>query len=309
MIYKNVIMIFLAIGLLALAGCGTGTRTSGLTEYRSGTQGLEISFLRNSPPTSIYAEDETFSALIEIKNRGVYPGENDGDLPAELHFTGFDRNIIQGLETTPITFREGEAKTRYNPEGGFQIATLEGRIDQGLFSRARVDRYSAEIRATICYPYRTFASLDVCIDPNPNRASSQDACRPGITSGGSQGAPVAITNVETIAQRGAARFVLTISNVGGGEVLLPEYLPNCVEPSTTRSEYDKVRIVNAELSGQVRLDCTPHDEITLHNGRATVVCRADNIEDTGPAFRTLLNVEIEYGYKKAIQRTMQIRGD
>ncbi|MFT4343155.1 MAG: hypothetical protein ACMXYE_00235 [Candidatus Woesearchaeota archaeon] len=298
----------LAVISLILTGCGPSTSGS-VTDYRTGSQGLEISFMRNAPPSSMYAEDESFSALVEIHNRGVFPGDRDGDLIADIHFTGFDRNIIQGLERTSVTFREEEARTRYNPEGGYQVATLEGRVNQATFMNSRIDRYDATIRATICYPYKTFASVDVCIDPNPNRASGSNECRPGITSAGSQGAPIAVTSVETIAQRGAARFVITVANVGGGEVILPEYLGQCTEPSTTRTEYDKIRIVNADLSGTIPLDCTPSDTINLVNNRATIVCRADNIDESGTAYKTLLNLEIDYGYKKAIQRTMQIRGD
>ncbi|MFT4297738.1 MAG: hypothetical protein ACMXX5_00950, partial [Candidatus Woesearchaeota archaeon] len=185
------LLAILAIGIsfLMIAGCGQSGTTSPLGEYRRGTQGLEMQFTTNAPPRVVYAEDLTFPVTIEVRNKGVFPGDGDGTLNADLYYIGFDNQIITGLSHESITFQEEEAKTRFNPEGGIYIVGSEATISKSLFDQARIDSYDANIIAVLCYPYKTFAAVEVCIDPNPNRASQMGACRPGVVNAGSQGAP------------------------------------------------------------------------------------------------------------------------
>ena len=304
---KYIIATLLAV--FFIAGCVSGGQRSPLGEYRVGTQGLELMFTSRTPPSVVYAEDETFPIIVEIRNRGVYPGEDDSSLHAHLFFTGFDSRILQGLDSQLIEFQPGEAKTRYNPEGGMYIATGEAHMDRGMFAQSRIDSYTAQIRATLCYPYKTYASVDVCIDPNPNRDSRFDACRPGVTGAGSQGAPVAVTSVETVPQRGQARFIITVTNVGGGELLNIGNFSDCTVPDLSRSLYDRIHLVNAELSSGLPLSCSPSGDISMINNRATIVCKADGLNENDPAYKSLLHLEFEYGYKKTIQRSTTIRGD
>ncbi|MFT4303234.1 MAG: hypothetical protein ACMXYG_01600 [Candidatus Woesearchaeota archaeon] len=309
---KN-IRIFSIVTLIAIflliSGCGSGPSTGLSSQYRTGTQGLELQFTTNSPPYIVYAEDGAFPVGVEIKNLGVYPGEGDGTLNAMLYYFGFDRDIIRGLTNEPVVFQELEAKTRYNPQGGFTVVSSEAEMDPAFFRDTRLDSYSANIQAVLCYPYKTFASIDVCVDPNPNRASSLDSCRPGLVSGGSQGAPIAVSSVESISQREKARFVVTIANVGGGTVIRDTELGRCSDVNLNREDMDKVLITNARLSNGIPLTCTPSGHISLINGRATIICMAEGLDENMPAFRTVLQMELSYGYKKSIERRIQIQGE
>lgn len=310
---RSILLIFALTSILFLmTGCLGGSRSgrSGeLANYRTGTQGLEMRFLTNAPPNVVYAEDDYFPVSIEVRNRGVYPGERDGSITADIHFLGFDRDIIRNLDITSVDFDEEEAKTRYNPEGGYNVATVEASIDNSMFQHSRVDSYQATILAVVCYPYKTFVAEEVCINPNPNRNTGHNVCTPGMTGTGSQGAPIAVTSINSVAQRGRGRFVITISNVGGGTVIRTRDIGSCVDSFLDYSSYDKVTIRDARLSNGQPLDCSPSQEITLINSQATVVCRVDGLDENLPSFKTILQMELEYGYKKDISRTIQIRGN
>jgi len=305
----GIIALLIAI-MFILAGCSSGGSSgTPLTEYRVGTEGLVPDFVHNSPPYIVYAEDENFPVTVEIKNRGVYPGEGDGNLEADIYFLGFDNNIITGLDQLDVTFQEEEAKTRFNPEGGITVVNAEAVVSPSFFQEAKIDNYDANIKAILCYPYKTFASIDVCIDPNPNRDSQLDTCTPSIHGAGSQGAPIAISSVESIAQKGKARFLITISNVGGGEVIRHSELSRCTDVELDRTDMDKITVITAELSNGIPLDCTPDGDISLINGKATLICKAEGLDETMPAFETILQMELEYGYKKSISRSVQIQGE
>lgn len=304
------IIALIFVSLSFLTACGqTSDGGSGISEYRRGTEGLEPEFMTNSPPRVIYAEDGTFPITIEVKNKGVYPGEGDGTLNAMIYYVGFDSQIVTNLAQESVSFAEEEAKTRFNPEGGVVVVSSEATIDSAFFTDAKVDTYDANIVAALCYPYKTYASVGVCVDPNPNRDSSLDSCTPGVTSTGSQGAPIAVSSVDSVAQKEKARFVITITNSGGGSVIKESELSRCTDVELDRADLDKITISNAELSNGIPLTCTPNGEVSLINGKATVVCTADGLDDTIPAFETILQLELSYGYKKTIQRTVQIQGE
>lgn len=300
------------ICVLFLVGCAGGSsRQRDTGDYRVGTQGLEISFKSNSPPSRVYAEDGTFPVALEVRNLGVFPGEGDGSLTADIYFRGFDTNIIQNLDQESVSFDEEDAKTRYNPEGGFEILQVDASIDPGYFQNTKIDSYDADLVAIACYPYRTYAAVDVCIDPNPNKKNVLlDVCTPGVYSSGSQGAPIAVTSVESIPQKGKARFTIRLSNVGGGDVLRESALGMCVDTDIDREELDKVTLVNAQLSNGIPLDCSGNDEIRLVDGQeATVVCKAEGLDESMPAFKTILLFELAYAYKKTAYRTVSILGE
>jgi len=310
---KNIIVSFLVvIGLLFLTSCGSSSSssTNPLTADRTGSQGLEPSFITNSPPSVVYAEDGSFPVTVEVKNKGAFPQEGDGSLTGDIYFVGFDSDIIQNLNQVTVEFDEEEAKTSLNPEGGLDVESSEATIDTGFFESANIDNYEASINAILCYTYKTFASIDVCIDPNPNRnPTNLDTCSPGLTGGGTQGAPIAVSSVDSIPQKGKARFVITISNVGGGQVIKESEIGRCTDVTLEREDLDKITITRAELSNGISLDCIPEGDVSLIKGKATIICKAEGLDETAPAYNSLLLLELTYGYKKSVEKNVLIVGD
>src|SRR3989344_8771522 len=124
---KSVSMLLLVI-LIALflvsckpkPGAGDSPRdtAAALQQVKTGTQGVEIKLLQDSPPSLLYDQNELI-ALVEVKNRGNY------DLRAQECFVqigGFGSNIISGGFSSPRSCAEGlgtlEGKNLYNTAGG-----------------------------------------------------------------------------------------------------------------------------------------------------------------------------------------------
>jgi hypothetical protein len=305
------IICFMALlsAMFLLTSCGSSGNGNDTYNYRVGSEGLELQFGTSAPPYTVFAEDGKFAVSLEVRNKGVYPSEDDSAMSATVYFLGFDQQIVSGLTTQTITFEPGEAKTRYNPEGDLEIINLEPTVDSNYFTDAKIGVYDASINAVICYPYKTSAAIDVCVDPDPNSDDSLDVCEPGQSSAGSQGAPVAISSVQSVAQKGKARFVIEVANVGGGDILRESSLSSCTDANIDRGELDKIEITHAELSNGITLDCAPDTEIKLINGRATIICKAEGLDETQPAYKTILQMELSYGYKKSVQRSVRILGE
>jgi hypothetical protein len=312
---KHLIFISLALCLIFLVGCsgsGSGGRQSTTSNYRTGTSGLEFQFRTNAPPATVFAEDSSFPVALEVFNRGVYPGENEQSVSAKVFFTGFDKRLITGLDNVQdVVFEPEEAKTRYNPEGGFNVLDATGTVLSSYFKDSKVDVYETKINAILCYNYKTKATIDVCVDPSPNKLNEREVCTPGTTGSSSQGAPVAITSVESVPQKGKARFVITLSNVGAGDIIRESVISSCIDTAVVkREDYDKVILEEVALGGN-SLDCTPslNEEVRMSNGKGVIVCKADIGDETLPAYRSILTVGLSYGYKKSAEKTLRILGE
>src|SRR3989344_5116682 len=103
-----------------------------LEQVKTGTQGVELQFVQDSPPTLLYDQSDLI-ALVEVKNRGNH------DLKAQdcfVHVTGFDRNIISGSFFGPRSCAECagvlEGKNLYNTEGGSNVLEFESSISMPL---------------------------------------------------------------------------------------------------------------------------------------------------------------------------------
>mgnify|MGYP006971848191 FL=1 len=80
-------MALLVISLLILTSCsGTinrdGERISE-EDYRQGSEGLELVFMKNAPPDKIYADNE-MDIIIEVRNMGAYPTTDSFDGKIEI---------------------------------------------------------------------------------------------------------------------------------------------------------------------------------------------------------------------------------
>ena len=171
-----------------------------------------------------------------------------------------------------------------------------------------VDAFTQVFKATACYKYKTEASATVCIDPDPLSVNPEDkVCRVQNVGMGSQGAPVAVTLVEPHIARNRAQFKIYIANVGKGTVIESVNGRVPIDRCHTllkRDQVDKVE-VRAFLSQNQLLDCKP-EIVRLVNGKGFVYCTLGNLEPTGEAYQTNLNVELFYGYRDSIATRVEV---
>lgn len=287
-------IIFLATLLLILAGCGGGSSDGLNSNWKVGTEGVVMEFLQSSPPTDVYAGEE-YPLVVELRNKGNYPDNNDDDLDVTLFFSGFDRNLI-GLDYDDTTSIEG-GLTQTNQEGG--LTYYETDFDVELYSDA--DSLPQNLKVTACYEYETRAALDICVDPDPVK-NDEDTCYPGVSGGlGSQAAPVAVTSVHQESLKGKVRVTMKIQNVGTGTVFRDS---QCINPDII--DKDVVYIEEVYL-GDEEMDCSPSETVRLVNGVGTLTCTLDGLDELDPAYRTSLGVHLVYNYKNSISKSMTIK--
>ncbi len=312
---KKGMVVSLLLVLLVVVGCQPGTlpgrRKEPTTGYRTGSQGLMMNFLPNFPRPRMFA-DENLEVLIELRNRGSHPVGYGGD---KIYLSGFDPTIIQGLSSLGTQIPSGfEGVTQFNPEGGYDTIQTNGIIN--LAKMQNIDHYPVTLLATACYGYKTLASENVCIDPDPFSTSSErKVCIPAPVSFGTQGAPVAVGSVDVEATRGSTTFKISINNVGGGTVFNYgiDNLMKCNPYHASGLGYndvDKIMLTKVEVSGKViTTSCKPYDQadssIRIINGQATIFCRVDGL-GAGPAYTTPLTVELDYGYRNTISTRVDI---
>lgn len=172
------------------------------------------------------------------------------------------------------------------------------------------DYYDVPILVHSCYKYQTTADAIVCIDPDPFEVvQEKKVCQytDSVQTGGSQGAPVAVTKVEQEVGSDQLFFRIYVSNVGGGSVMVPSSYNQCPF-DVDFQDLDKV-IATVKLPHDASPDCTPKgttsDPIRLTNGQGYIFCRFDK-PAANSAYTTSLNVDLDYVYSSSIEKQMRI---
>ena len=276
-----------------------------LQQVRTGTQGVELQLVQDSPPAIIYDQSDLI-ALVEVKNKGNY------NLKAQdcfVQVTGFDRNIISGSFAGPRSCAESlgvlEGKNLYNTEGSSNLLEFQSSVNLPL----GVPDYNPTLNFLSCYHYHTIASPSVCVDPLFYQVSAeQKTCRPkDVPMGGGQGGPVGVTYVGVDMVGNRAIFEINIKNLGLGigKVLSPfANLNNCGQGSLGYQDLDRVQY-NVEMTGGGKVNCKPQDGfVRLSNGQGKIICTFDI--PGASAFETPLLIDLDYSYAQSFQKSVRI---
>ena len=195
------------------------------------------------------------------------------------------------------------------PGGQQDIKTFEVEMDTDW--PAGTDQMRVPYNIKSCYQYSTFASPQVCIDPNP-QSGEEKVCNPNtVLNTRTQGGPVAVTNMEQINTGRSVELKFTIENRGSGTVWAPDKLERCSPYYQDRQKqryHDEVWVGWAELGGRP-LECDRY-KVNLENGRGQLRCTfdiRDAAQDISSAYTEALRMELWYGYSQSIQRTLNVR--
>lgn len=286
-------ILVLGLILIFIGGCTPRSTTPETINYHSGNLGITLNLMVNSPPTNAY-EGNDVPFYLEIRNQGAH------DTSPKIWLSGHDPDIIN-VNWNGVSVSTIPGKSPSNPIGGYetlQAPNVQISLPDG------VDAYSTNMKLTTCYGYVTQASAIVCVDPDPTN-NQDDACAAkSVSLSGGQGGPVAITNIRNEPSAGGSiMFTITISNVGGGTIIDKGRVGTCTTKMTA-ADIDTISIASARL-GKNTLTCTPQDPVRLVNGKGTIYCRQDGL--TGSAYTTTMNLDISYGYKSSISRSMNVR--
>ncbi len=305
------LVFFLLIMVVLAAGCQQKDSGGG-EKSRSGTKGLEISFVSGSPPAKFLSEG-TINIAIQLKNGG-WETVNAGN----VYISGYDTSIVKSMknprgEQIP---RDGigqlGGKNSFDPQGEFEIKEFKADVSLGQ----NVDVYRPTFLVTACYDYKTLATPVICIDPDPFGITTKEkvCTTKDVSLSGGQGAPVAIQRVEVSPTSEKVRFNIQIANVGGGDVYeqsnqkCDPYHPDGLSfNDLDLVTLEEVKIANIPLTQT----CKPltNGKIKLINGRRNVFCELD-LASTGlakkPGFSTPLTIKLGYGYRDSISKSVGI---
>lgn len=297
-------MCVMAFILIVIAACApqkpeNEQQASAVTRYvRSGTQGVELKFLQDLPPRQIY-DTTDLAAVVEMRNLGNKDlGPND----CFIQFGGFDFNIVRGVQARQ-SCGDLPGKSEFVLEGGFNTVEIES---SNIVLPPDVDQYTPSIVATACYEYKTIAAPQVCVDPSFFELTRDvRACEVrdfGLAGG--QGAPMAVTYVNTDMAGSKANFQIDVANVGTGRVVSPQAnIAQC--PSGLKyDDFDQVRY-SVSLPGGQLIRCAPADfMVRLTNNKGKIVCTFD-VGNT-QARETPLRIELNYNYMQSIRTPVEI---
>jgi hypothetical protein len=299
----------LALILIFLVGCSGGlgfgkyskkkTADTALIDAHKGTQGITLRFMQNQPPHKVFSNDE-LDVLLEVRNRGAFPATGF------IYLGGYDPSIITGLES--VLGFDLEPKTSYSPDGGIDFI---GPVVPGIFNLPPgSDRYEPMLSATACYYYETEANPSVCIDPKPFSEGTKACVPTPVGMAGGQGAPVAISNVIPEMTPKGPIFKITLSNVGGGDIISWNFgVGDC--RSVPYKFLGEVYIV-ASLNGYAG-NCKPLTPRLESQSTTTVYCSFENMWDAsdpataGSEFLTQLQLSLRYIYRTTAQQRVSIR--
>ncbi len=230
---------FILLIAALLAGC-QGSFQGGESQVYSGFDGVNLQFLRNTPPSRVF-EDSTFPVVVRLRNLGA-GNIKEGNMGILSLGVETDYNRAIDLQEVPPRV------LKYYNKDEIAVFLLDGRSNENLKGDEEIvsytvkakkidpqsERRTSTIMATACYPYTTTLSATVCIDTDvagikqkPKACSASD-----VIFDRGQGAPVAITKIETrmlpveieskedaIANKIKPQFIIYIENRGNGEVI------------------------------------------------------------------------------------------
>lgn len=291
---------FLMLVVLVLSGCSgltfgqTKEQAALTTNAHTGIKGVTMEFVNNAPPSIIFA-NTPLSVVISLKNEGAAQGVGT------LYLGGYDPYIFN---IRPDSWQFNlDPKTNFNTFGGFQ--SFEFTTDTVALQKG-TETLPQTFTATDCYQYTTEVRVPVCIDPNPASLVENKACivtNPAV--GGGQGAPVAVTSIQEQAAPGQVQFRITISNSGDGYVLDQSAVGRCMS-NLGYQDIDAVTLSSVALS-DFSITCNPSMKIRLANNQGTIDCIAKLHDSTSPAFTSVLALNLNYGYKSQIAKSVQVK--
>ncbi len=211
---KYLILLGLALALLLLAGCSSQkVKNTPDYNFKQGTGELQVKFLPNSPPEKLYPFS-TFKLILGLDNQQAYDVTN-----GKVVLLGIDGKYFQ-VEPLEQTFDPLMGRSVLNPGGEKTYLEFEGKANH-LFQNA--EEYVANYFVKLTYNSKMDFSDSVCINPKFYDLYDSGCKVQAKKSYSGQGAPLAVTNMETIISPSGSgvtgvEFRLTLKNRGKGEV-------------------------------------------------------------------------------------------
>lgn len=273
-------------GLLRLPG-----KSIALQDVHKGSEGIATGFAQGSPPKDFF-EDGVFNAIVFVENKGA------SDISNGIYVFSVEDQYIELLKDSVGRF-DLKGRSVYSPVGEKKFFTFKGKAR--LLGK-QTERITTTMLFSICYPYTTEATASVCVDTDILNLNARKPCTPkAVALSGGQGAPVAVTKVETKMIPGdiegvvVPQLIIYIKNVGKGQIIDAAKAKDlCIGQRVLRDDFNTVAV--KAFLGEEALECRK-DEIKVDRDENRVVCILPEgfAKDLG-TYTTILRVELDYGY-------------
>jgi len=307
--------------LVLMYGCGGGDEPTTLPQEDifKGKDGIEIEFLKDTPPRTIY-HDRAFSIGVTMKNIGaadirngiialsveedyVVVTQEDWFLPEEDSITTTSKNTADfSLRGRDPSYPEGDMLT-------FSIQASANELEGQSIG------HTVDVILMACYDYETKLSADVCIDYDIYDEKQGGTCKPkDQTFSAGQGAPVAVVSIEPelLPQEAGGiipSYLIKVKNVADGYPFTRGKSDYVCSNQASSGEFNEVDI-SAQLGG-VDLVCSPSSTLKLRDKQDYARCQTTapwyQQDASQSTFHTSLVVKLSYGYMNSVARSVEIK--
>ena len=275
---KKSFILILALTLsLLLSACGGQNQGQGEVneiDYKQGTNGIQLEFLENLPPKTLF-EESSSTIAVRVTNAGAYDARS-----TEISILGFDQIKIETLETKKSTASLLAGKSTENPAGDQEIINFPIQVKQITDG---AEEYEANYFVKASYLYTNELVDTVCINPAPYNTFDSGCDTPDQKTYHGQGSPLVVSKIEQVTNTGQEselRFTITLSDKGKGQA-------------------KSVTFRQASLGGKA-LTCVFKDTNTLTSipeEGEEVILRCTKILDTTSSYETSLFIQYDYRYE------------
>lgn len=299
---KIVFLVFVA-ALLFVSGCQEEVIVEG-GPFVGGNSGISLSFVEGAP-ISEFSVTESVPIQIMLKNNGEY------NLPAEsaeialygLKMSDYGLSADYGIVPGSLL----GIKKDFIEEGAELL------VDAGTmkYSGSVPTSYGFNLKAKVCYPYKTEARIEACaLSRSIISSGGEEVCDIlGEKHSGTRvsSSPIQITSfTEVLSGTNEVLFKIEVANLGSGDVF--QDTSECSELATAALEKNKIHY-RIEQSDVV---CTSFDGIEsnegylrLNNGRKTLICKMP-VENTGAGYTREIAIYLDFKYVESISKDLMI---
>ena len=284
---------FLLCFLFLLSSCGTSYSSQEADPYRTGTEGVVVSFLNDD---YIFYDQQYLYLQLVLENKGAYD-EPQG----KVVLSGYDPTIVK-LDTEPIELpTEFYGKNIYAPEGSQYFVSV---AEEAPVSLTLGESYETTLQASLCYSYQSIATPTVCLLYSPEDTYICDQDTIGLSS---QGGPVAVTEIRQDYEQDKVRFTVFVQHVGAGTVV-NAYDVDAFDAcpfGLTNEDLDHVGVA-LEINGLSEPSCIPSNGYIALNdaGQGVIICTFTLHEQR--TYTTPLKITLDYLYLSVIDQEMAI---
>jgi hypothetical protein len=302
-----VLLFVLMLSLLGVEGCPEEKTSGDLGAYIGGTNGMDISFVDEEPPMQVLDQDDPFYITLLVENMGEYTIPS-GKIIATLSGVSKEAFNINSLSIKSSSDLFG--KTKIGEE------VIEGGLEELQFSQAehKYDLpadFSTQLRADVCYLYKTNSLAKLCLKKNPIQRNQDDVCF--VTNENveieNSGSPLQISDVKTRAGSKSVTLTFVVENKGSGNVYEENsFSSNCI---LKQDKKDKISVEIKTRTAKLPIQCGVLEDsnkgvVRLINDRKTISCNimTTSLQDT--AFEEPVEIILDFFYKEAIGKTFTV---